>query len=185
MLELQGEVAWRERAMQLQAALDSRVVIEQAKGMLRERVGLSSEAAFELLRTAARSHRVKLHSLAADVVRSFATPEPIVRIIGLHPEIFDAMSREERVVHTEEFFRDVNDVIAGTQGSSGSRFLCECANPYCNVTFEMSATGLRTLHSRSGYYVIRAGHEIPDLEDVVERQDGYAIVTKRAIEEGV
>jgi len=182
MLELQGEVAWRERAMQLQAALDSRVVIEQAKGMLRERVGLSSEAAFELLRTAARSHRVKLHSLAADVVRSFATPEPIVRIIGLHPEIFDAMSREERVVQTEEFFRDVNDVIAGTQGSNGSRFLCECANPLCNATLEMSGHDLQTLHSTPGCYVVLAGHDIPDLEDVVQSQNGYAIVRKRAAE---
>jgi hypothetical protein len=177
---LQGENAWRERATQLQAALDSRVVIEQAKGMLRERVGLSTEGAFELLRAAARSHRMKLHGLAADVVRSFATPEPIVRIIGLHPEIFEVMSREDRVLQTEEFFRDVNDVIARTPGSNGSSFLCECANPFCNVTFEMSSHDLQTLHMTPGYYVILAGHEIPDLEDVVQKQNGYAIVRKRA-----
>src|SRR5436190_17312713 len=179
---LQGEHAWRERATQLQAALDSRVVIEQAKGMLRERLGLSAEGAFELLRAAARSHRVKLSCLAADVVSSFATPEPIVRIIGLHPEIFEVMSREERVVQTEEFFRDVNDVIARTRGSNGSRFLCECANPFCNVTFEMSGHDLQTLHSTSGYYVVLAGHEIPDLEDVVQSHNGYAIVRTRATE---
>jgi len=151
--------------------------------MLRERVGLSTEGAFELLRAAARSHRVKLHALATDVVASFATPEPIVRIIGLHPEIFDVMSREERVVQTEEFFRDVNDVIArtrGSNGSNGSGFLCECANPFCNVTFEMSGDDLQTLHSTPGYYVILAGHDIPDLEDVVQNQNGYAIVRKRA-----
>jgi hypothetical protein len=176
---LQGEAAWRERAAQLQEALDSRVLIEQAKGMLRERVGLSTEGAFELLRAAARSHRMKLDSLAAEVVRSFATPEPIVRIIGLHPEIFEVMSREERVLQTEEFFRDVNDVIAGTQSTNGSRFLCECANPFCNVTFAMDGDDLKTLHSTPGYYVILAGHDIPELEEVVQRQNGYAIVTRR------
>jgi hypothetical protein len=177
---LQGEDAWRERATQLQVALDSRVVIEQAKGMLRERVGLSTRGAFELLRAAARSHRMKLDRLAADVVRSFATPEPIVRIIGIHPEIFEVMSREERVVQTEEFFRDVNDVIARTRGSNGSSFLCECANPFCNVTFEMSGHDLQTLHSTPGDYVVLAGHDIPDLEQVVQSQNGYAIVRKRA-----
>jgi hypothetical protein len=177
---LQGEDAWRERATQLQSALDSRVVIEQAKGMLRERVGVSTEGAFELLRAAARSHRMKLNSLAADVVRSFATPEPIVRIIGLHPEIFEVMSREERVLQTEEFFRDVNEVIARSGASNGSSFLCECANPFCNVTFEMDGEDLKTLHSTPGYYVILAGHDIPELEEVVQHQNGYAIVRKRA-----
>jgi hypothetical protein len=177
---LQGEHAWRERAMQLQSALDSRVAIEQAKGMLRERVGLSTEGAFELLRAAARSHRMKLYELATDVVRSFATPKPIVRILGLHPEIFEVMSREERVLQTEALFRDINEVIARTRGSNGSSFLCECANPFCNVTFEMSCEDLQTLHSTPGYYVILAGHEIPDLEDVVQRTNGYAIVRKRA-----
>jgi len=178
--ELQGEAAWRERATQLQAALDSRVVIEQAKGMLRERLGLSTEGAFELLRAAARSHRVKLSGLAADVVGSFARPESIVRISGLHPEVLEVMSREERVLQTEAFFRDVNDVIARTRGSNGSRFLCECANPFCNVTFEMSGHDLQTLHATPGNYVILAGHDIPDLQDVVQNQNGYEIVRKRA-----
>jgi GAF domain-containing protein len=42
-------------AEQLQWALNHRVVIEQAKGVLMEREGLSSSAAFERLRDAARS----------------------------------------------------------------------------------------------------------------------------------
>lgn len=53
---------------QLQAALDSRVVIEQAKGMLAVRHGISTEAAFEVIRTYARSQRAKLHDIARGVV---------------------------------------------------------------------------------------------------------------------
>lgn len=57
-----------ERQAQLQHALDSRIVIEQAKGILAERRGIGVEEAFELLRGAARSNRVKVQDLARAVV---------------------------------------------------------------------------------------------------------------------
>ena len=52
-------------ARQLETALDTRVVIEQAKGKLAERHNISMEAAFTLLRTHARSHNRRLTELAA------------------------------------------------------------------------------------------------------------------------
>jgi AmiR/NasT family two-component response regulator len=58
----------QERQAQLQHALDSRVVIEQAKGMLAERLGLSPEDAFEVLRGMARSNRVRIHDVAHSVI---------------------------------------------------------------------------------------------------------------------
>src|SRR6266540_3482724 len=120
--------AWRQRAEQLQVALDTRVVIEQAKGMLRERIGLPIESAFQLLRTAARGNGQKLHGLATEVVASFAMPEPIVRALGHHPE-FMTMRRETRIVQTEEFYRQVNDVIALNGTREAQPYMCECANP--------------------------------------------------------
>jgi hypothetical protein len=63
----------RERD-QLQTALDSRVVIEQAKGVLVERFRLSPDQAFEALRSGARSSRMRVHTLAAEVVASRTTP---------------------------------------------------------------------------------------------------------------
>jgi hypothetical protein len=65
------------RAGQLQEALDSRIVIEQAKGVLVERFDLSPDEAFALLRRAARSNRVPLRELAAAVVTSRETPPEI------------------------------------------------------------------------------------------------------------
>jgi ANTAR domain len=59
-----------ERTLQLQTALDSRVVIEQAKGVLAERRGIDPEAAFEDLRREARRSRIKIHDLAQRVVDS-------------------------------------------------------------------------------------------------------------------
>jgi hypothetical protein len=63
-----------ERTIQLQTALETRIVIEQAKGILAERLGVDVEEAFEVLRAAARSNSVKIHALAADVVRSRQVP---------------------------------------------------------------------------------------------------------------
>ncbi len=54
-------------AEQLQGALNSRVAIEQAKGMLAERLGLPMERAFDLLRTQARAQNRRLAELAAAV----------------------------------------------------------------------------------------------------------------------
>ena len=59
---------------QLTRALESRVVIEQAKGVLAERYSLHIEAAFELLRRSARSNRMQIHELAARVVNEQVTP---------------------------------------------------------------------------------------------------------------
>ena len=58
----------RVLADQLQTALNSRVVIEQAKGVVSERGGLSMDTAFEVLRTYARNHNRRLAEVALDVI---------------------------------------------------------------------------------------------------------------------
>lgn len=53
---------------QLQQALQSRISIEQAKGIISERVNISTDAAFEMLRGFSRNHNRKLHHVARDLV---------------------------------------------------------------------------------------------------------------------
>jgi GAF domain-containing protein len=61
-------------AEQLQTALNSRVAIEQAKGMLSERHGLELDAAYERLRRYARNGNHKLTDVAMGVVRGDIDP---------------------------------------------------------------------------------------------------------------
>jgi GAF domain-containing protein len=55
-------------ADQLQRALDSRVLIEQAKGVLSESVSISVDDAFGAMRAYARSHNLRLHDVAEGIV---------------------------------------------------------------------------------------------------------------------
>jgi GAF domain-containing protein len=64
----------RTLAAQLQQALDSRVVVEQAKGILIERHRLSTAEAFRRLREQARSTRTSLHAVAREVVEGTTEP---------------------------------------------------------------------------------------------------------------
>jgi transcriptional regulator with GAF, ATPase, and Fis domain len=55
-------------AEQLQGALNSRILIEQAKGALAERAGVGVDEAFTLIRAHARRHGMPLPTVAAEVV---------------------------------------------------------------------------------------------------------------------
>jgi AmiR/NasT family two-component response regulator len=60
----------RVLAGQLEHALGSRVVIEQAKGVLSRDHGVSVDAAFDLLRSYSRRERRSLREVAHDVVHT-------------------------------------------------------------------------------------------------------------------
>ena len=62
-------------AAQLQGALSSRQVIEQAKGVLMGQQGISPRAAYEQLRARARAERRKLSEVCAEVVSSAVRPQ--------------------------------------------------------------------------------------------------------------
>jgi transcriptional regulator with GAF, ATPase, and Fis domain len=65
---------------QLQSALNSRVVIEQAKGVLAERHGCSMEQAFSTLRGHARDHNRRLTELANALVSRSLDPGELDRL---------------------------------------------------------------------------------------------------------
>jgi AmiR/NasT family two-component response regulator len=54
---------------QLQTALNSRVILEQAKGVLSQRGGLDMDRSFDVLRRYARHNNLRLTDVARAVVR--------------------------------------------------------------------------------------------------------------------
>ena len=71
-------------SIQLQGALNSRIAVEQAKGIVAERLQLDMDTAFGMIRTYARNHGTLLSAVADDLVRGslgasrarFAVEEP-------------------------------------------------------------------------------------------------------------
>jgi GAF domain-containing protein len=70
---------------QLTHALNSRIVIEQAKGMLAERTGLDMENSFSRLRKYARDHNLRLVDVALGVVNGTVDAETLTKLASAPP----------------------------------------------------------------------------------------------------
>ncbi len=168
-----------EQIAQLQHALAARVVIEQAKGIIFERFGVTMDDSFELLRQAARSHQIKVRELAEHLVETRETPaaitDALVKLDHAYPENFAA-----RAALTEKLFAELNDsLVASNREADWTEFICECANPLCEDRIDVTPETLAKIHSRPDHYVVKAGHEIDAVETVVDRGEGLVIVKKR------
>ncbi|MGH3330814.1 MAG: GAF and ANTAR domain-containing protein [Nocardioidaceae bacterium] len=69
-------------AEQLQTALNTRIIIEQAKGVLAERGKVDMSGAFAALRTFARNSNLKLGGVAEAVVRGGTSPDDVLAAGG-------------------------------------------------------------------------------------------------------
>jgi hypothetical protein len=94
------------------------------------------------------------------------------------------MDRElqERIGANEAAFREVNEGIARGQypGEEDAPygFRCECARLGCNKIVELTAREYERIRANSLRFLVAPGHEMPDLEEVVERHDAYVVVEK-------
>jgi hypothetical protein len=76
--------------------------------------------------------------------------------------------------------RRVNEAIErGTRGRGIAIFVCECGNLGCNATVEMSIDEYEEVRTGFERFLVLPGHEIEEIEDVVERHSSYLVVAKR------
>ena len=99
-------------------------------------------------------------------------------------------AREERLAKNEALFRDLNERIeqaAGrdTGGSDRFGFVCECSNEDCFELAHMTIYEYERLRGNPLRFVVITGHELPDIEEVVERQPDYLFVKKTGPEEEI
>ena len=89
--------------------------------------------------------------------------------------------REIRIAKTEALFRDVNERIAETSGrfdADDAEFMCECADATCAERLQVPLEEYEQVREEPTTFVLNPEHVQPDVEQVVKRRRGYAIVEK-------
>jgi hypothetical protein len=89
-------------------------------------------------------------------------------------------SREARVAKNEVLFREVNERIRELAPANGeAEFLCECGDADCVEPIVMSLVQYEAVREEGSRFVVRPGHEVPDIENVLERVNRFTVVSKR------
>jgi hypothetical protein len=82
-------------------------------------------------------------------------------------------ARADRIAENEAAFRHLNEQL-GVMGV----FLCECADPACREHVQMPRDRYEQIRADPRRFFVRPGHEIPEAETVIERENGWNVVEK-------
>lgn len=93
-------------------------------------------------------------------------------------------ARLERAEKNEQAFKDHNERRAAAEEAGNVPpdepvpFACECDDPGCARAIELSIAEYERSVAPVDRFVVIPGHEDPAVEVVVERHDGYTVVSK-------
>lgn len=89
---------------------------------------------------------------------------------------------QRRLASNEAAFRQVNEGIERGQwpgeGGAPVQFRCECARLGCNLLLELSLAEYQRVRAHPRRFLMIDGHQVPELEEVVQREPGYVVVEK-------
>ena len=91
------------------------------------------------------------------------------------------MDREERIIENEKLFREVNERVADMQANfSGPEpeWVCECGDETCFEKVAVPIKEYQEVRAHDDWFVIRPGHEKPDVEKIVRQHNGFVVVEK-------
>lgn len=75
--------------------------------------------------------------------------------------------------------RRVNEAIErGVERAGAAVFVCECGYFGCNTTIRLSIDAYEAVRTSFERFLVAPGHEIEELEEVVERYREYLVVVK-------
>ncbi len=92
--------------------------------------------------------------------------------------------RAARIGRNEAIFREVNNQIEVLNyrfhpvGADVLQLVCECGALECVEQLTVPVRAYEDARADPALFVIKPGHEIPDVEQVVTREDEYFVVRK-------
>jgi hypothetical protein len=91
---------------------------------------------------------------------------------------------QRRVAANESAFREVNEAIERGlwQGEESSlvAFRCECASLDCTNMVELTPREYEHVRADPRRFLVLRGHQLPEVETVVETCERYVVVEKQA-----
>jgi hypothetical protein len=91
-------------------------------------------------------------------------------------------SQGERVAENEATFRRANEALYRRFREVGTDelapFLCECGDHRCTQTIRLKLEEYEEVREQPGRFVVIPGHEILEVEQVVEAGERYEVVEK-------
>jgi hypothetical protein len=94
------------------------------------------------------------------------------------------VERGERVGQNEAIFRNVNEQIESISKTLSHMtqtmdIVCECGDISCAERLMITVPAYERVRAESTLFVLLPGHEMLDIEEVVDAQDGYRVVRKQ------
>jgi hypothetical protein len=87
-----------------------------------------------------------------------------------------------KAARNQALWREVNERIRAVAATSEHmEFLCECADLDCTETLNLTVAEYERIRSSGVRFPIANGHDFPEVESVVEENDGYVVVQKIGI----
>jgi hypothetical protein len=91
--------------------------------------------------------------------------------------------RKRRIGENEAVFRTVNEQISGvtaklTAPAETMRVVCECGARGCTEQFEIVPDEYERIRRDAVLFVLKPGHDLPETETVVAKNDVYWVVRK-------
>jgi hypothetical protein len=95
------------------------------------------------------------------------------------PHKLDGDEGVRRSAQIEANTRRVNEAIEAGTTEGPLVFICECGRVDCGTTLRLSRDEYEAVRTTFDRFFVVPGHELPEIEAVVERHDGYLVVSKR------
>jgi hypothetical protein len=93
-------------------------------------------------------------------------------------------TRQQRIAKNEALFRQVNERIEEVNQKLGeeslSDFLCECGDDDCTAPVSMTIAEYEEVRNQPTHFAIANGHEVIDVERVIEKNERFSVVEKFA-----
>ena len=90
--------------------------------------------------------------------------------------------QSERIARNEATFRRINEDIGRGRDTEDDAtrvgFVCECGLESCSRLIELTPAEYERVRAHPRRFAVVKGHELPEVERVVERTDRYAVVEK-------